>query len=54
MAEAGKKLPKAQKKKAAGERELLLQETRTLLNLWMRIREFLLLACIPQKAAKRR
>jgi hypothetical protein len=42
--ETGKSLPKAKRKKAPEEREILLQDTRTLLNFWLRIREFLLLA----------
>lgn len=43
MAKAGKSLPEKKKAKPE-ERELLLQETRTLLNRWSRIREFLLMA----------
>jgi len=44
MAKAGKNLPKEKAKKTPQERELLLQETRTLLKDWLQIRDFLLLA----------
>ncbi|KPK71719.1 MAG: hypothetical protein AMJ84_05750 [Acidithiobacillales bacterium SM23_46] len=45
MAKAGKKLPqKKEKKQRPEDRELLLQEARTLLNHWTRIREYLLMA----------
>jgi len=44
MATAAKSLPQDKKKKTPEERELLLKETRALLNQWMRIREYLLLA----------
>jgi len=44
MATAAKNLPQDKKKKTPEERDLLLKETRALLNHWMRIREYLLLA----------
>lgn len=43
MAQATK-APPERKKKAPEERELLLQEARTLLGLWLRIREYILMA----------
>jgi len=44
MAQEAKDAPKGKKQKPPTEREILLRDTRTLLNLWLRIRDFLLLA----------
>jgi len=44
MATEGKALPSAKKKKGPEEREILLQDSRTLLSFWLRTRDYLLMA----------
>jgi len=44
MAQEGKALPKGKKKSGSGEREVLLQDARSLLSFWLRTREYLLMA----------